>query len=157
LFDFLLFSGARVESAREVCWEDVHWDPGRLHFRKAKRGEYDIPLFAQLRELLEKIRTEKPGNPSDKILPTASLARVLGSTCQALGLPHLSHHDLRHIFATRCIESGVDIPTVSRWLGHKDGGALAMKTYGHLRQTHSQQQAATVDFLPKPKPQEAPK
>jgi hypothetical protein len=30
------------------------------------------------------------------------------------------------LFATRCIESGVDIPTVSRWLGHKDGGALAM-------------------------------
>ena len=28
---------------------------------------------------------------------------------------------------------GVDIPTVSRWLGHKDGGALAMKVYGHLR------------------------
>jgi len=24
--------------------------------------------------------------------------------------------DLRHLFATRCIESGVDIPTVSRWL-----------------------------------------
>jgi integrase len=24
------------------------------------------------------------------------------------------YHDLRHLFATRCIESGVDIPTVSR-------------------------------------------
>ena len=40
-------------------------------------------------------------------------------------------HDLRHFFATTCIESGVDIPTVSRWLGHKDGGALAMRLYGH--------------------------
>jgi integrase len=37
---------------------------------------------------------------------------------------------LRHLFATRCIETGVDIPTVSRWLGHKDGGGLAMKVYG---------------------------
>jgi hypothetical protein len=26
-------------------------------------------------------------------------------------------------------ESGADIPTVSRWLGHKDGGPLAMKVY----------------------------
>jgi integrase len=42
----------------------------------------------------------------------------------------ITHHELRHLFATRCIESGVDIPTVSRWLGHKDGGALAMKVYG---------------------------
>jgi len=43
----------------------------------------------------------------------------------------ITHHDLRHLFATRCIEAGVDIPTVSRWLGHQDGGALCMKTYGH--------------------------
>ena len=33
--------------------------------------------------------------------------------------------------------SGVDIPTVSRWLGHKDGGALAMEVYGLLRNQHS--------------------
>ncbi|MBU6410034.1 MAG: hypothetical protein KGR98_06580, partial [Verrucomicrobia bacterium] len=39
---------------------------------------------------------------------------------------------LRHLFATRCIEAGVDIPTVLRWLGHQDGGALCMKTFGHL-------------------------
>jgi site-specific recombinase XerD len=50
------------------------------------------------------------------------------------------------LFATRCIESGVDIPTVSRWLGHKDGGALAMKVYGHLRNEHSQQMAQKVRF-----------
>jgi hypothetical protein len=32
-----------------------------------------------------------------------------------VGLSKLTHHDLRHLFATRCIESGVDIPTVARW------------------------------------------
>ena len=47
---------------------------------------------------------------------------------------------------TRCIESGVDIPTVSRWLGHKDGGALAMRVSGHLRNEHSQQMAQKVRF-----------
>jgi hypothetical protein len=45
-------------------------------------------------------------------------------------------------------DSGVDIPTVSRWLGHKDGGALAMKTYGHLRREHSIAQAQCVTFAP---------
>lgn len=48
-------------------------------------------------------------------------AKVVGITC-------ITHHDLRHLFATRCIESGVDIPTVSRWLGHKNGGAPAMRS-----------------------------
>jgi integrase len=64
------------------------------------------------------------------------------------GIAHLTHHDLRHLFATRCIESGVDIPTVSRWLGHKDGGALAMKVYGHLRNQHSASMAKLVNFAP---------
>jgi len=40
----------------------------------------------------------------------------------------------------------VDIPTVSRWLGHKDGGALAMSTYGHLRREHSKAMAEKVKF-----------
>jgi integrase len=61
-------------------------------------------------------------------------------------MPRVTHHDLRHLFATRCIESGVDIPTVSRWLGHKDGGALAMKVYGHLRDQHSVAMAQKVTF-----------
>ncbi len=58
----------------------------------------------------------------------------------------MRHHDLRHLFATRCIGAGVDIPTVSRWLGHKDGGALAMKVYGHFRDQHSVAMAQKVTF-----------
>ena len=64
----------------------------------------------------------------------------------ALPIPRITHHDLRHLFATRCIEAGVDIPTVSRWLGHQDGGVLCMKTYGHLRDEHSQNEAQKVSF-----------
>ena len=71
---------------------------------------------------------------------------ALARACAKLGIPGITHHDLRHLFATRCIESGVDIPTVSRWLGHKDGGALAMKVYGHLRNQHSQEMAKKVKF-----------
>jgi hypothetical protein len=64
-----------------------------------------------------------------------------------MGVARITHHDLRHLFAARCIESGVDIPTVSRWLGHKDGGALAMKVYGHLRDSHSTAMAQKVACL----------
>jgi len=71
---------------------------------------------------------------------------AINSACKKLGIARFTHHDLRHLFATRCIESGVDIPTVSRWLGHKDGGALAMKVYGHLRDQHSVNMAQRVSF-----------
>jgi integrase len=71
---------------------------------------------------------------------------ALARACSVVGISRITHHDLRHLFATRCLESGVDIPTVARWLGHKDGGALAMKVYGHLRNQHSQEMAQKVRF-----------
>jgi len=79
-------------------------------------------------------------------MPIHECQGAINTACKKLGIARFTHHDLRHLFATRCIESGVDIPTVSRWLGHKDGGALAMKTYGHLRDQHSANMAQKVVF-----------
>jgi integrase len=83
-----------------------------------------------------------------KLFRVGECRKSLNRACKKVGIDRITHHDLRHLFATRCIESGVDIPTVSRWLGHKDGGALAMKTYGHLRREHSISQAQRVSFAP---------
>jgi len=72
--------------------------------------------------------------------------KSIATACKKFRIPRFTHHDLRHLFATRCIESAVDIPTISRWLARKDGGALAMKTYGHLRDQHSTNMAQKVVF-----------
>jgi hypothetical protein len=42
--------------------------------------------------------------------------------------------------------SGVDFMTVARWLGHKDGGILIGKVYGHLANEHTRAQAQRVVF-----------
>jgi integrase len=90
-----------------------------------------------LRRLLERLHDTRQPKAADRISVNHSATKSLLTACRRLGYPHFTHHDFRHFFATTCIESGVDIPTVSRWLGHKDGGALAMRVYGHLRQEHS--------------------
>lgn len=146
LFEFLAYSGARVSSARHVQWEDVDWQHNFLNFEVTKRDSYRIPLLPDLKDLLERMKIELGGNPAGKMFKVQSIKRVLHSACESVETPRLSHHDLRHYFATKAIEAGVDIPTVSRWLGHKDGGALAMKTYGHLRDEHSQESAKRVHF-----------
>jgi integrase len=95
------------------------------------------------------MRNERPSEPLDrKVFEVGECQKALDRACKKVGVDRITHHDLRHLFATICIESGVDIPTVSRWLGHKDGGALAMKTYGHLRREHSIAQAQRVTFAP---------
>jgi integrase len=89
--------------------------------------------------------------PPGELLPTPVCAVSEAQGCmtaaaEEIGMERLTHHDLRHYFATICIEAGVDIPTVSRWLGHKDGGVLALRTYGHSRDEHSTAAAARVSF-----------
>jgi integrase len=97
--------------------------------------------------LLTRLRAEQVNEPaSQPVMRVRSCQHTINSACKKLGIARFTHHDLRHLFATLCIESGVDIPTVSRWLGHKDGGALAMKAYGHLRDQHSVAMAQRVSF-----------
>ena len=115
-------------------------------------------LFAELSALLDRVKERRKkaavysesGKPdtelTDRAFRLSEAQKSIDAACKTLGIERITHHDFRHLFATRCIEAGVDVSTVSRWLGHSDGGALAMRTYGHLRQDHSQAQAAKVTF-----------
>ena len=94
-------------------------------------------MTGALKSLLRRLKAERNPAPSDPLSIVHDVKKCLATVCRNLGPPRFIHYDLRHFFATTCIESGVDIPTLSRCLGHKDGGALAMRVYGHLRQEHS--------------------
>ena len=104
-----------------------------------------VQIIPPMLELLTRLKQSNPSAES-KVCAVSECEKSLTRACKKLEIHRITHHDLRHLFATRCIESGVDIPTVSRWLGHSDGGALAMKTYGHLRREHSAAMAARVTF-----------
>jgi integrase len=139
----LAYSGMRKEEAAMLNWSDINFDRGIMIIRgtKTETSSRTIPLIPAMRDLLSRIEKDGP-----KVFKANSALNSLTRACKAVEVRRLTHHDLRHLFATTCIESGVDIPTVSRWLGHADGGALAMKTYGHLRPLHSAEAAAKVRF-----------
>jgi integrase len=61
-------------------------------------------------------------------------------------LKRFGFHDLRHHFISYAVMSGVDFMTVANWCGHKDGGILIGKVYGHLAEGHRKVQAARVTF-----------
>ena len=177
LLRFLTFGGFRLGEAGNITWADCDFGREEIVVRGdlvegTKNSEVRrVPMIAEMRHLLERLQAErKDENQAARVMGVAETQLAMNRATTALGLAHLTHHDLRHLFATRCIESGVDIPTVSRWLGHKDGGALAMKVYGHLRNHHSKAMAQKVTFAvpkvatvvegkgrPAPTPPKAPK
>jgi integrase len=152
--EFLAYSGARKSEAARVLGSDCDFTNGRITIKGdpetgTKNWEIrSIPMIPDMSRLLERIRSSKSETewPKNPVARVRECQKAIDSACKKLDIVRFTHHDLRHLFATRCIESGVDIPTVSRWLGHKDGGALAMKTYGHLRDQHSTTMAKKVSF-----------
>jgi integrase len=151
---FLAFSGCRLSEARQVRWADINFHNAEIRVESAKRARTSnsqpfrlVPIIAEMLDLLTRLKTVNP-KPEDKVCVLGECEKSMTRACKVLGIHRITHHDLRHLFATRCIESGVDIQTVSRWLGHSDGGALAMKTYGHLRREHSAAMAQRVSFKP---------
>jgi len=153
LVRFLAFGGFRKLEASHVTWADCDFEKGKIIVRgdpvtgTKNREIREVPMIPDMVELLGRLRLDRPdANPTDHVMLVHECQKAMDRAAKIVGMPRITHHDLRHLFATRCIESGVDIPTVSRWLGHKDGGALAMKTYGHLRDEHSQAMAQKVKF-----------
>jgi integrase len=153
MVEFLAFTGCRIDEARNVKWSHVKDDGIWIHGGETgtKNSERRfLPMNSGLARLLADLkanpRYRETTRSADFVMAIAECPKTLAHACTALNLPHLTHHDLRHWFATSAISKGVDVPTVARWLGHKDGGALLMRTYSHLLQEHSTAMAAKLMF-----------
>ena len=153
LVRFLAFSGCRISESHRVSWRDVDNDRDELVVRGdpetgTKNWEIRrVPMIPELKEFVASMRQERLDESLDTpILQVRECQKSMDRAAKFLGIPRITHHDLRHLFATTAIESGIDIPTISRLLGHKDGGVLAMKTYGHLRQEHAKAAVQKIKF-----------
>jgi integrase len=152
LVELLAYSGMRLREATALRWRDVNFSQGVFTVTGGERGtknheQRTVPLSDEMRGLLESIKRQRGKvAPEADVIQVASAKRCLETACRKLGLPKFHHHSLRHYFTTCAVESGVDIPTIAKWTGHKDGGALLMKRYAHLQQAHSVEQMKRVNF-----------
>ena len=89
------------------------------------------------------------GKESPKACPHCQGTRMVAKD-QALPehLQRFGFHDCRHHFISFAVMSGIDYMTIARWVGHKDGGVLIGKVYGHLSNEHAQAQAEKLNFAP---------
>jgi integrase len=159
LAELMASTGMRIGEANLLTWANVDWGRrelvahnGKGRIRSGTQNDVKrLPFHPRLEALLRRLWGN--GQKLDSRVATVSqCSGTLESACKAAGIPKLTQHDMRHLFATWCIEAGVDIPTVATWLGHRDGGALLMKTYHHLRAVHSHSQAEKLSSLAPKRP-----
>lgn len=138
---FLALSGLRIGEARRLPWVNVL--PEGILVTETKSGHPRlIPFIGEMPSVIERLRAVTGHTPL--ILPQASVKKSLERACRIVGIRRLCHHDFRRLFATRCIECGVDTPTAAKWLGHRDGGALLGRTYFFLMDAHSRAMADRI-------------
>ena len=107
---------------------------------KTATSRREIPLPRQLVPYLRILKHQnrrgfvisgKDGKP----VSLRSYQKALQSTLKILNIPHRGFHALRHTFATRALECGMDVKTLSEILGHKNS-SITLNRYAHSFEEH---------------------
>ncbi|MDB4793702.1 tyrosine-type recombinase/integrase [Methylacidiphilales bacterium] len=149
LVEFYGLAGLGRAEAKALTWGDISFKRGQIiTFRYKTTAGFFIPIFPQLRPLLEKryataqsANGGKTPSPSTKVFTVDDPKKAISGACSRLNLPCYSGRSFRRTFITTAIERGVDVKVIAQWQGHKDGGKLILTTYSHVRPVHSDQMA----------------
>jgi len=156
-----LYTGIRVGELCGLMWSDIDFAGKQLHVRrtmqrvkagagdtkteiillppKSKSSWRSIPLPTFLLNLLKEHRA---GSAGDYVLARDGRAvepRIMQYNFQRLlskaEVRPVAFHVTRHLFATRALENGFDIKTLSEILGHSSP-IITLKKYAHVMDEH---------------------
>jgi integrase len=154
---FLAFSGAREKEALRIKWSDVDFKRERVTIGadqltknwESRTVEFNPQLEALLREMHARwapdcswLFPSPQRGPRDE--HAKSFRESLKIARKAAALEWIGFHDLRYLFCSFSVMASIDFLTIASWLGHKDGGILIGKVYGHLLDEHRKKMAAKL-------------
>ena len=125
IIETALWTGMRLGEILSLQWTDVRLT-ARLpeivvRGENAKSGKTrKIPIITKLSRVLDGLPRSTDYvffNPETK-KPWTSIKRSFGTARRGAKLKDARFHDLRHTFATMCVEHGVDLVTLQQWMGH---------------------------------------
>lgn len=154
-----LYTGLRIGEVCALCWEDIDMDAMILYVRKTVSRSWNmqnqkkistlqigspkteaslrcIPICSKLYAVLSDFPFKKKhgyistcGKDESFISPRTFEYRYK-KILKACAIEPVNYHALRHTFATRCVERGVDVKSLSEILGHANI-AITLNTYVH--------------------------
>lgn len=149
-----LYTGLRIGELLALTWGDIDFEMKVIIVRKTcvdswKNGHYVklteepktanslriIPIVEPLYELLKKMHETRKNEyvVSGRTNYGAEIRSYQSSFANLLkkaNIPHYGFHSLRHTFATRALECGMDVKTLSEILGHSNP-SITLKRYAH--------------------------
>ena len=154
-----LYTGLRIGELLCLTWDDIdfynhsisitkscydRWQNGHyikvIETPKTRSSERIIPLPKCLISYL-KIHHKKTKSSfvifgkKDNGVKIRSYQRSFERLLKRLNIPHKGFHSLRHTFATRALEIGMDVKTLSEILGHQNP-TITLERYAHSLMEH---------------------
>lgn len=145
-----LYTGIRIGELLALKWENVDLKDKTLTIKETqcvinKLGHIDntpktdagrrivpfpLALLPYLKELKQISSEYVLTNRRNSFIKIRAYQKSFTSILEKLKIKHKGFHSLRHTFATRAIESGADIKTLSEILGHSSP-TITLRTYVH--------------------------
>lgn len=152
-----LFTGLRVGEICALRWEDISFEEQVIYVHKTLQRIQDkthtgkktrivittpkstcsirtIPIPDELLKTLNEIKTVSTGyvltNSNDKFVEPRTMQNRFKTALEKAAIKPANFHALRHTFATRCIELGFDVKSLSEILGHATVN-ITMNRYVH--------------------------
>ena len=165
-----LYTGLRIGELLALEWSDIDINKGELrvnktcHYGKDENGVFgritDIPktqssirtipipkqLMPYLREEKKKSRSTHIVSNGSNHISIRSYQRSFSTLLKKVGVKHRGFHSLRHTFATRALECGMDVKTLSEILGHKSP-TVTLNRYAHSLMEHKKEMMNKVGKL----------
>lgn len=149
-----LYAGLRIGEVCALRWSDIDFENRIIKVRstvirvKAENGKSyddigiaktdasirDIPIFNKL--FIQLLKMKKASNSPFVISTKTDFVNKrtyeyrYHKILKSAGIKDINYHALRHTFATRCIECGVDVKSLSEILGHSNV-SVTLNTYVH--------------------------
>lgn len=156
-----LYTGLRIGELLALTWQDIDFQKGLIYVSKTcydgktesgygriidspktEKSKRIIPIPKQLIPKLKAIKREQKSVwvVSYRNMPVGirSYQRSFELLLKKLNIPHKNFHALRHTFATRALECGMDVKTLSEILGHKNP-TITLNRYAHSMLEHKQE------------------
>lgn len=155
-----LYTGIRIGELLALEWKDIDFEKGIMSINKTvymTKNEYgdwyleenvpktnssirEIPLpyyiLDDLKELKKSCNSKKVVTKKDGgVMRAATLRERFAKLTKELGVRSLNFHALRHTFATRALESGMDVRTLADVMGHANAG-ITLNVYTHSMTDH---------------------
>lgn len=168
-----LYTGLRIGELCALTWDNIDLNNGILSVKQTiyrvknndgpsktkivittPKSEASIRNIPIPKFLLKKLceRKQEHGfviNNNGKPIETAVYSRTYNRLLKQIGIQHTKFHALRHTFATRALEIGMDVKTLSEILGHTSP-SITLNFYSHSLFEHKKQEMEKLGELYKP-------